>query len=299
MNAPMVSIVLPTYNGARFLAASIQSCIAQTYARWELIIVDDCSTDETPDIIAEYVARDPRIRLIRHTTNRKLPGALNTGFAAARGEFFTWTSDDNEYDPTAIGRMFDFLQQHPTVGVVYCDFRKLDIATGALTRYTVSPPSGLAEGNSIGPCMLYRRTVALCIGPYAEDLFLVEDYEFWLRASLLTTLVPLHEELYLYRLHDNTLTVTRQVAVRKLVTQIQCDYLPKMNWLPREAHARGYVKLYLDHSWLVAPGAKTHYLLLAVRYSPAVVFQALVASRATRALNRLRRLSINRPGIAP
>jgi glycosyltransferase involved in cell wall biosynthesis len=299
MNAPLVSIVLPTYNGARFLAESIQSCIAQTFKQWELIIVDDCSTDETPDIIADYVSRDPRIRAIRHTSNRKLPGALNTGFAAARGGYYTWTSDDNAYDPAAIARMLEFLQQHPTVGVVYCDFRKLDIGTGVLTSHVVSPPSELAVGNCIGPCMLYRRDVALRIGRYAEHLFLVEDYEFWLRASRLTALVPLHEDLYLYRLHDNTLTVTRQVAVRRLVTRIQSEYLPKMDWLPRAARARGYVKLYLDHSWSVAPLMKTNYFLMAVRYSPVVVFHLLFSGRAKRSLGRFRRRLMGGAGVAP
>jgi len=289
MNAPLVSIVLPTYNGARFLAESIQSCIAQTYPHWELIIVDDCSTDETPNIIADYVTRDARIRAIRHTSNRKLPGALNTGFADAQGDYYTWTSDDNGYHPTAISRMVDFLEQHSTVGVVYCDFRKLDVTTGILSSYTISPPSELAVGNCIGPCMLYRRDVALRVGPYAEDLFLVEDYEFWLRASLLTILAPLHEELYLYRLHENALTVTREVAVRRLVTQIQSEYLPKMNWLPREARARGYLKLHRDHSWLVAAGNKVKYLLLALRTSPAVVIDWFLISKPKHMLVRLGR----------
>src|SRR5262245_61923913 len=97
MGEPSVSIVLPTYNGSRFLAESIQSCLDQTYPDFELIIVDDCSTDVTPAIIAEFSARDSRVHTVRHEKNKKLPGALNTGMALSRGRFLTWTSDDNLY----------------------------------------------------------------------------------------------------------------------------------------------------------------------------------------------------------
>ena len=88
---PLVSIVLPTHNGARYLEQAVQSCLDQTYRNWELIIVDDASTDETPALIARLVAADSRIRSIRNEVNQKLPGALNTGFAQARGEYLTWT----------------------------------------------------------------------------------------------------------------------------------------------------------------------------------------------------------------
>src|SRR5690606_22425727 len=113
--SPFVSIVLPTYNGARYLAQSIESCINQTYTQWELIIVDDASTDDTPAIISHYVQLDSRIRTVRHSTNRKLPAALNTGFDMARGEYFTWTSDDNYYRPEALGVMVAFLESRADV----------------------------------------------------------------------------------------------------------------------------------------------------------------------------------------
>src|SRR6266508_190816 len=112
-----VSIVLPTYNGSRYLEESIDSCLKQTFEDIELIIVDDCSTDDTPQIVARY--RDPRLRVIRHETNRKLPAALNTGFAASKGTYLTWTSDDNRYAPNAIEVMMQALETSPEIGLVY------------------------------------------------------------------------------------------------------------------------------------------------------------------------------------
>src|SRR4029079_4361219 len=97
-----VSIVLPVYNGGQFLRQSIESCLTQTHRNLELILVDDCSKDDTPAIIAEYAARDPRVRSIRNTTNQRLPRSLNIGFAEAGGARLTWTSHDTFYAPCTI-----------------------------------------------------------------------------------------------------------------------------------------------------------------------------------------------------
>src|SRR3989338_10314783 len=110
---PKVSIVLPTYNGARYLRQSIDSCLSQTYKNIELIIVDDCSTDETPDIVHSY--NDPRIRYVRNKTNQRLPRSLNIGFALTTAEYLTWTSDDNEFLPQAIETMLKVLLEDKTI----------------------------------------------------------------------------------------------------------------------------------------------------------------------------------------
>ena len=120
---PLVSIVLPTHNGARYIEQAIQSCLDQTYPNIEIIIVDDASTDETPELLARIAAGNHRIRVIRHTQNQRLPGALNTGFANAKGDYLTWTSDDNLYEPEAIQLMVSGLEARPDVGFVYCDYR--------------------------------------------------------------------------------------------------------------------------------------------------------------------------------
>src|SRR5437016_3657116 len=89
----LVSIVLTTLNGARYLRESIDSCLGQTYRNIELIVVDGGSTDGTLDIVASYY--DPRLRLIHQEHNEgKLPGAINLGLADARGELLTWMQDD-------------------------------------------------------------------------------------------------------------------------------------------------------------------------------------------------------------
>src|SRR6516164_7318203 len=149
-SCPLISIVLPTYNGASYLREAIESCLRQTYPNWELILVDDASTDETPSIIAEYLARDSRIATLRNPVNRKLPASLNAGFARARGELLTWTSDDNCYLPEALGEMAAFLKTNPSVDLVYVDFTVIDERGAPVGAGWTGPPEQLPFRNVVG-----------------------------------------------------------------------------------------------------------------------------------------------------
>ncbi len=212
---PRVSIVLPTRNGARYLGEAVASVVAQTFGAWELIIVDDASTDGTPGVVADLVARDGRIRAVRNDRNRKLPGSLNVGFALARGPYLAWTSDDNAYRPEAFGAMVDVLDSDPGADVVYADYSRIDGGGAVVGATAVGGPEELYDGNRIGPCFLYRRAVLEALGGYAEDLFLAEDYDFWLRAAARFSFRPLHRDLYLYRDHGDSLTRTQSGRVLK------------------------------------------------------------------------------------
>jgi glycosyltransferase involved in cell wall biosynthesis len=140
---PLVSIVQPTYNRATYLRESIESCIDQTYPHWELIVVDDASTDETSEMLAAFSARDPRIRVIRHETNRRLPAALNTGFAVAHGEYYSWTSDDDRYYPCFLERTVPLLQERPDVDFLYTDIDVLDEQGRVVRREAAMEPEQL------------------------------------------------------------------------------------------------------------------------------------------------------------
>ncbi len=120
----LVSVVLPVYNGEKFVAEAIESVLAQSYTAFELILVDDGSTDRTPEILAHYLEH-PKVRRLRQE-NRKLPAALNAGFAEARGQFFTWISDDNRMHPGMLAELVGFLESHPDVEMVFADEELID-----------------------------------------------------------------------------------------------------------------------------------------------------------------------------
>ena len=121
----LVSIVLPIYNGEKYMRQSIESVINQTYKNWELIIIDDCSSDNTPHIAKEYANQDNRIKYYRNETNLKLPRGLNRGFSLSKGEYLTWTSDDNMFNPNAIEVMVDTIKTEQ-VELVYASYDIID-----------------------------------------------------------------------------------------------------------------------------------------------------------------------------
>ena len=200
----LVSIVLPVHNGARFLRLSIDSCLQQTYRNIELIVVDDGSEDNSVDIIKSY--DDERIKLIRHETNRKLPATLNTGFKHTCGVYLTWTSHDNYYAPTAIAEMVNFLEENPHIHFVFTDDYFVDEANQFLGVVKRGPIERLAAESCLGGGFLYTRTVYEKVGPYNEQAFLAEDYDYWLRVSAHFTLGHLGHPLYYYRQHPDSLT---------------------------------------------------------------------------------------------
>lgn len=199
-----VSIVLPTYNGAKYLRQSIDSCLNQTFKNIELIIVDDSSMDETPDIIQSY--QDERIKYVRHKKNRGLSHALNTGFKKATGEYLTWTSDDNYYAENAVELMVTILQINKKIDFVYSNFYIINADNKLLQSVNVLPSKKLKEYNCIGPCFLYRRKIYEVIGQFNPTAFLAEDYEYWIRVFKRYRMQKLDEFIYWHRLHSQSLT---------------------------------------------------------------------------------------------
>jgi glycosyltransferase involved in cell wall biosynthesis len=175
---PKVSIVLPTHNGAKYIRQSIDSCLSQTYKNIELIIVDDCSIDETPNIVMSY--SDERIKYVRHDSNKRLPAALNTGFEIATGEYLTWTSDDNFFYAHAIEKMLSCFLTQRNIDVVYANYQA-EFENGDTKYIDVGLPSDLFIYDSIGPCFIFRRQIYDKLGGYNTGWALVEDYEYWLK----------------------------------------------------------------------------------------------------------------------
>ena len=206
----LVSIVLPVYNGEKYLCESIDSVIAQTYTNWELLILDDCSTDSSPFISQEYAQKDNRIKYYRNECNLRLPRNLNRGFSLSHGKYLTWTSDDNRYYPEAIEKMVNALERNSDIHFVFASCRIIDSAGEPIEYIKVDHNSlnRLVGENSVGACFMYTRFVYETIGEYNPDLFLVEDFDYWQRICIQFKADILSEILYDYRLHPKNLTNT-------------------------------------------------------------------------------------------
>ena len=202
---PLVSIVLPTLNGSRYIGTSIESCLRQTYDHLELIVVDGGSTDGTLDVVRSFA--DKRIRIVNQTDNAgRLPGALNCGFAQAQGALFTWTQDDDCYAPEALAVMVEALQADPGLGFVYAGFWFIDAAGRVLRPADIRPPEELYWCNAVGHCFLYRRAVADRVGAYALDYVMSEDSQYWVRVYQTAQMKQLPGSYFYHRLHPDNLT---------------------------------------------------------------------------------------------
>jgi glycosyltransferase involved in cell wall biosynthesis len=242
---PVISIVLPTYNGSKYICTSIESCLNQQFGDFELIIVNDCSKDDTPAIIESYAARDPRVRVIHNPVNKKLPKTLNTGFDQARGKYHTWTSDDNYYAPDALAIMIQELEKNPGIGFVYADYSIIDESgkvTGKRTFGDINKKFTGFQGSSA--CFLYKEELYIKNGGYDADVFLAEDYDFFIKSFLNTPVLYLNRyDLYYYREHKTSLTAQHSEKVNEIVKHILERKMPQLEKkLPRNQLALLYRK---------------------------------------------------------
>lgn len=213
---PLVSIILPTYKRAHVLPLAIRSVLDQTYQNWELVVVSDNSPDHTEEVVKSF--DDPRIRYYRNDPNLKLPRTLNRGFSLARGEYLTWTSDDNMLAPEAIARMVETLQAGDAdfVFADYYEFADTDAEGQPTDLKPVRLPDepDMAKGNSIGACFMYTRRVYERIGDYDPELFLNEDYDYWMRIARQFRIQHIPELLYYFRRDEDSLYCSRFAEVR-------------------------------------------------------------------------------------
>jgi glycosyltransferase involved in cell wall biosynthesis len=115
---PIVSIVLPCYNRAEYLTRSVDSVLAQSLDTWELIVVDDGSSDKTPGVVAGYIARNTATRYVRHS-HRGLPLSQNVGIQAACGKYVTFLDSDDEYRRDHLALRVQYMEDHPEVDLIH------------------------------------------------------------------------------------------------------------------------------------------------------------------------------------
>ncbi len=225
----LISIVLPVYNGEQYLEESICSVLKQTIEDWELIIVDDCSEDETFSIIEKYEKMDNRIRGIRNETNQKLPKSLNIGFSYAKGKYLTWTSDDNIFLPNALEKMLQYLEINRDIPMVCAGMDMIDSSGNIIGSFEGYEEKLMYFNNCVGACFMYRYKVLEEIGNYNLDWFLIEDYEYWMRILFFYGKIGyISQTLYKYRYHNNSLTATRTIEIGRQLAKFRIKYINKI-----------------------------------------------------------------------
>ena len=182
----LVSVVMPVFNGARYLGAAIQSLLEQTLAEFELIVVDDGSTDETPAIVERFLRQDQRLRFFRSPRNLGISLTLNRGLAVARGIFIARMDADDVALPHRLARQVSFLEEHPEIALVGTAMRYIDengtvIGTAnCVTGWEKIQKIVHLRSPAAHPTWMFRRSLLSTLGGYRNNPP-AEDYDFVLR----------------------------------------------------------------------------------------------------------------------
>ena len=214
---PTVSVVVPTFNRASLLPRAIDSVLAQTFTDFELLVVDDASTDETAEVVRRYA--DPRVRYLVQPHNTGVAGARNRGMRAARGDFIAFLDSDDEWMPEKLERQIGLLRgTSPSVGLVYSGVES--VREGGVPTIEPAGARGdiyreMLHRNVIhggGSNVVMRRQVIATAGFFHEGLPAIEDYEYWLRITRFFEVDAIDEPLVRY--HDRGGAERRSRALR-------------------------------------------------------------------------------------
>ncbi len=223
MAMPRVSICIPTYNTARYLPTAIESVLSQDFEDYELVICDDVSSDETPEICRSY--KDSRLRYLRFETNAKQAGNFNRCLDEARGEFITLLHADDFFLPGFLSDRVERLSRDPRLGFVFGAVRVVD-AEGAETSTSrqwpldrTFAPAELLESLLFGcivcpPSMMVRRECQQRAGLFRTDLTWGHDWEWAIRLAENWAVSYASEPLAAYRVHDASGTAEQLDAAK-------------------------------------------------------------------------------------
>jgi glycosyltransferase involved in cell wall biosynthesis len=211
-NMPKVSVIIPTHNRAHFLRDAIFSVLNQTFQDFEIIVVDDASTDDTAKVVAAF--NDERIRLLRHDTNKGGSAARNTGILNSQCDYIAFLDDDDEWLPEKLAKQMDILlASPPEVGCVYTGYVMVDRTSGRVIDHRPPTKRGdlskdLLMSNCIGgtSSVLLRKNCLEKVGLFDEDLPRSQDYDLWIRIANVFRFEYVPEPLYRYYIHENRIS---------------------------------------------------------------------------------------------
>ncbi len=207
-NQPLVSIITPSFNQARFLEATMQSVFSQDYPRIEYIVVDGGSTDGSVDTIKKHQAR---LAWWVSEQDQGQTDALNKGFARASGEILAWINSDDVYELNAVSSAVEYLLAHPEVGMVYADCNYISENGNVLGKFPAAQTDYklLREGYVHIPqqTTFFRAELYKQVAPLDSSFYFAMDYDLWTRLAAHTTFKYLPQTWANFRLHTSGKTI--------------------------------------------------------------------------------------------
>lgn len=233
---PKVSIIIPTYNRASLIKKAVESLLNQTYKNIEILIIDDCSTDDTEKVIKYY--RDDRIIYTKLEINQGAPAARNFGISKANGELIAFLDSDDRWESTKLEKQVKKLSEDKKIGVVYTGIKKISSSSTKLLlpQKRKNILNDLLIGNCVGSTstVLIRKDLLLKVGGFDLSFKSCQDWDLFIRLALITEFDYIQEPLVQYYEHDGERISTNSTSVVDGQVQIHQTYKNQVLQLSRQ-----------------------------------------------------------------
>ena len=227
---PDISVIMSVYNGETYLAEAIESVVNQTFQNWELIIINDCSTDSTAEILDDFSKRDGRIKVHTNETNLKLPSSLNKAISLSTGKYIARMDADDICLPDRLEKQYKFMEENSDVALSTCRFMTVKNGVfasggaGGRCDFEALKAMLLVANPILHPGVIARADVMKKFN-YDTNLTCTEDLELWTRMARENQKIQILPEcLLIYRLHDKQITSTTLERQHTEVLEIEQKY---------------------------------------------------------------------------
>lgn len=248
---PKVSVVMPAYNAERFIKSALDSVLEQSFLFWELIIVNDGSTDHTREIIDSYSLRDNRVKGVSHERNRGLAAARNTGMYSVMGDYVAFLDSDDCWLPDKLEKQVNFMNEFPHIRAVFTGAERIDENGNIIEAWDVlrkkfpdlyvTTSLLIIKRNIVvgsGSAVMIHRSLIDEVGYFDEAMTAAEDWDYWYRISKHTDLVCLPNNLVQIRRHGASLQtdlpnllIGKLMFIKKARKDLPEELLPELKLL--------------------------------------------------------------------
>lgn len=235
---PQISVVMPAYNAERYIARAIESVLNQTFRNFELIIINDVSSDKTPSIIKEYQEKDSRVRMINNRKKGLIAGSLNKGIKLARADVIARMDADDVCYPRRLEVQYKLLMKKPEVAVVGANMTIVDEKGKIISKREYPTTSKQLKkvmfrySPFAHPVVMYRKSVFKELGGYVENIFPCEDIDLWFKIGSKYEFASVSKPLLKYTLYSTSSSHKKVKDVELLGLKVKIDALKKHGYKP-------------------------------------------------------------------
>ncbi|MFT4202931.1 MAG: glycosyltransferase family A protein [Chitinophagaceae bacterium] len=230
MQETQLTVVMPAYNASRYIYQTLEAIVAQTFPAWQLVVVNDCSNDDTASTVEGWSGRDDRIQLVNNQQNLKVAKSMNKGIALVDTKYFARIDSDDVPLPTHFEKLVAFLEAHPDIDICGSQVLTIDSQGAFRRKWNYETDSDWIKMSAIFACPFLQSSVVMNtnvikeLGGYSPEMELVEDYELWIRALTRYKAANIPDYTMQYRIHDSNMSETNKLKIMSMLEGLFLSY---------------------------------------------------------------------------